>query len=159
VTADGGESEGSETGGADDGSSQADGGEADGSDPAGGHAGSDEPDGTSDGDTSGTTDSNDTIAIAVAAASFTLAWDPSAQASSGYELYYRTHGQSEWNLLGQVAESDSPSITVSDADLPYGTYDFAVRAVESDGSYSAYHTSLDQTAEPDSGWYLSWTAP
>jgi hypothetical protein len=89
--------------------------------------------------------------------SFTLAWDPpEGETVTGYKVYFRVHGETEWTELDQIA-GDTPSYTVSYPELDYGEYDFAVTSIHS-GEESAYHTSLDTTAMPESGWYLDWQA-
>jgi hypothetical protein len=129
----------------------------DGSEDAAAGAGGGTTEGTG-ADESGATDpAGDAVAIAVAAESFTLAWDPATGDVAAYEVCYRLHGESAWQHLEEVPATDSPTVTVTSSDLPFGTYEFAVRAVESAGTYSSYHTSLDSSAEPETGWYLNWT--
>jgi hypothetical protein len=94
----------------------------------------------------------------VAADSFTLAWDPATGDVSSYEVFYRERGADSWTHLADVSPSDSPSYQVTNSELGFGTYEFAVRAAYSGGDVSEYHTSLDSTAEPESGWYIDWTA-
>lgn len=110
-------------------------------------------DGSSDSGTSG-----DAVAIAVAAESFMLAWDPATGDVSSYEVFYRSRGTDSWTRLANVSASDSPSYQVSSSELGFGSYEFAVRASYSAGDVSEYHTSLDSSAQPNSGWYIDWTA-
>ena len=93
--------------------------------------------------------------ILITADHFTLYWDTPPDAVSEYRLYHRIHGGSEWNLLaGGLA---APQATVTQTDLEFGTYEFAVSSVSMDGVGSELHTSLDETADPGTGWYLEWT--
>lgn len=98
--------------------------------------------------------------VLIQATEFTLSWDPPTDGTTvvSYNLYYRVHGTVDWTLLGSVAAGPSPTYTVSNADLAYGVYDFAVTSVDAEGDESEIHTSLDETAEPD-GWFLDWRAP
>ncbi len=105
---------------------------------------------------------SDIAAFVVTSSSFTLAWNPADQSDysetlEGYHVYYRTHGDTSWNLLYSTALADEPQITIDDTMLTMGDYDFAVSAYTSDDE-SDLHTSLDDTADPDSGWYLQWHA-
>jgi hypothetical protein len=97
------------------------------------------------------------VALGVAGESFTLAWDPAGGDVTGYEVYYRPHGSDSWTELGTTGTTDT-QFEVSSAILDYGTYEFAVAATIDGGGTTEYHTSLDATADPDSGWYLEWTA-
>ena len=93
--------------------------------------------------------------IVITADHFTLYWDDSADPVTEYRVYQRAHGGSEWTLLtGGLA---SPEVTVTQVDLLYGMYEFAVSSVSVDGVESELHTSLDETADPGTGWYLDWT--
>ena len=100
---------------------------------------------------------SEAVALGVTGESFTLAWDPSDGDITGYEVYYRPHGSDAWTELGTTGASDT-QFAVSNAILDYGTYEFAVAATIDGGETSDYHTSLDATADPDSGWYLEWTS-
>ena len=88
--------------------------------------------------------------------SFTLAWDSGAEPVSSYRVYTRPHGGTDWTPLASGLADASVTVTV--AMLAYGVYEFAVSAVAGDGTESDLHTSLDPTADPESGWYLSWQA-
>ena len=98
--------------------------------------------------------------VSVSSERFSIAWDAPDGEVESYDLYYREHGTEEWLPLGAVG-ADTLQFEVSDATLPdgYGLYDFAVRSVEATGETSEYHTSLDETAQPQTGWYVDWTAP
>ncbi len=99
----------------------------------------------------------DPVALGVSGESFTLAWDPASGDVTGYEVYYRPHGSDTWTELGTTGTTDT-QFEVSTAILDYGTYEFAVAATIDGGGTTDYHTSLDATADPDSGWYLEWTS-
>lgn len=89
----------------------------------------------------------------------TLQWDPPASGASqvvSYTVSYRIHGTSTWNTLATVPASPQPEYMVLRAALGSGSFDFAVAAVDSTGALSPLHTSLDPTADPTTGWYLTW---
>ncbi len=86
----------------------------------------------------------------------TLQWDPPAQAVTNYNVYYRAHGTSTWLSFGQIAAVPQPEYSVQHSKLGNGTFDFAVVAKNAEGDVSDYHTSLDSTADPSTGWYISW---
>ena len=97
--------------------------------------------------------------ILSAATQVTLQWDPPASGASqvvSYTVSYRIHGTSTWTTLATVPASSQPSYTVLHSAVGNGTFDFAVVAVGSTGATSPIHTSLDPTADPTSGWYLTW---
>lgn len=98
------------------------------------------------------------VPIAVASDSFTLAWNPAEGDIEAYEVYVRNHGTQEWSFLAEVESTDTPSFTVDSAALSYGSYDFAVRSRLASGETSEYHTSLDSTADPGTGWWVDWSA-
>ena len=89
----------------------------------------------------------------------TLQWNPPATGVSqiaSYAIIYRTHGTSAWNSLATVAASAQPSYVVLRSAIGSGSFDFAVAAVSSTGATSPLATSLDPSADPTTGWYLSW---
>ena len=86
----------------------------------------------------------------------TLAWDKPTGDVQSYRIYYREHGTSSWEYLDTVVGPDQTEFTVSYSALSKGSYDFAVTAVDSEDVESTLHTSLDSSADPDTGWYLSW---
>ncbi|MCK4517057.1 MAG: fibronectin type III domain-containing protein [Spirochaetaceae bacterium] len=92
--------------------------------------------------------------IVIAADHFTLFWDTPPDAASEYRVYHRIHGGSEWQLL--TSGLASPEATVTQTDLEFGMYEFAVSSVSMDGVESDLHSSLDETADPGTGWYLDW---
>jgi len=93
----------------------------------------------------------------------TLAWDPPLTdipnrltEVTKYQIYCRRHGASEWEMLGEVPASSRPEYRVEHDRLGDGLYDFAIRAITRDGLASPLHTSLDNSADPVSGWYVFW---
>lgn len=100
---------------------------------------------------------SDPSKITVQGESFTLSWDPPEnEPVSGYKVYFRVHGETAWIELNET-NGNTQTYTVHYPDLDYGEYDFAVTSVH-EGDESDYHTSLDTTAMPESGWYLDWQA-
>jgi hypothetical protein len=87
----------------------------------------------------------------------TLAWSPTSSPVKLYRIYYRDHGAAFWNFLAEIPEAAEPQYTISINDIGPGTYDFGVSAVDIDDQESGLHTSLDVTADPSTGWFLSWT--
>ncbi len=86
----------------------------------------------------------------------TLAWDSPPSAVDSYKILFRMHGTEEWFLLNQIPAVPTPEIIIDHADLGNGMFDFGITAVDSGGLESVVHISLDVTAEPDTGWYLTW---
>jgi hypothetical protein len=85
--------------------------------------------------------------------SFTLAWNPAEPEDLlGYNVYYRVHETDTWLFLTDCTEAE---LLVSSAMLPGGDYEFAVSSFTATEE-SALHTSLDATANPNTGWYLTW---
>jgi hypothetical protein len=100
--------------------------------------------------------------IELSTAQVTFAWDPPEAAAdsvpiSSYRIYFRTHRAVDWTLLAEVTASDAPEYTATASTLPAGTYDFAVSSVGVNGLESVLHSSLDETADPPTGWFLLWT--
>ena len=89
----------------------------------------------------------------------TLQWDPPVTGAAqvvSYTLSYRVHGTSSWNTLATVPASATPSYTVLRSTTGVGSFDFAVASVSSTGGVSSMETSLDSTADPTTGWYITW---
>jgi hypothetical protein len=86
----------------------------------------------------------------------TLQWDPPAETVANYDVFYRVHGSSGWNSLGEITAVSSPEYVVQHSTLGNGVFDFAVVAKNAEGDTSDYHTSLDSTADPSTGWYVTW---
>jgi hypothetical protein len=93
----------------------------------------------------------------------TLVWDPPLSdipnrptEVTSYQIYYREHGTGDWHFLAEIPASPHPGYAVKHSQLGDGLFDFAVRSVVQDGRASALHTSLDNNADPISGWYVLW---
>ena len=86
----------------------------------------------------------------------TLAWDPPPSDIASYKIFYRSHESGSWILFDEIPADDDPEYTLYHGDFGDGDYDFGVVAVDADTEESAMHTCLDNTAQPESGWYLSW---
>jgi hypothetical protein len=86
----------------------------------------------------------------------TVAWDPPAGDVASYKLFYRVHESGTWTLVTEIPAQSDPSVTLSHTDFGNGSFDFGVVAVADGGAESPMHTSLDNTAQPTSGWYLIW---
>ena len=100
-------------------------------------------------------DDLDASKISLQGTSFTLAWDPPADEDvSTYRVYFRFHGDEEWIELDEI-DGATTHYTVTYPDLDYGEYDFAVTSLNNEEE-SDYHTSLDSTAMPETGWFLDW---
>jgi hypothetical protein len=97
--------------------------------------------------------------VTVAADQVTLQWDPPPSAVDHYTVFFRVHGTPDWVTLADVPADPYPEYTVAHSVLGDGEFDFAVVAVDASDQWSAYHTSLDKTADPQTGWYVSWYVP
>ena len=86
----------------------------------------------------------------------TLAWDAPPSEIATYKIFYRNHGSGGWVLFDEIPADDDPEYTLFHGDFGNGEYDFGVVAVDAETEESAMHTSLDESAQPESGWYLSW---
>jgi hypothetical protein len=93
----------------------------------------------------------------------TLAWDPPFTDVArtplkvvSYEIFYREHGGACWSQLDEIDASSRPEYTIRAGQLHDGLYDFAVRAVSQNGQVSSLHSSLDNSADPISGWFVLW---
>jgi hypothetical protein len=85
-----------------------------------------------------------------------LAWDPPYSGITSYKIFYRSHESGSWILLDEIPADDDPEYILHHGDFGNGDYDFGVVSVDAETAESAMHTSLDDTAQPESGWYLSW---
>ena len=95
--------------------------------------------------------------ITSSAEEIVLEWDaPSQTTVALYDIYVRDHGTSNWETLGSIDAIPQPEYAVAYSTLGNGTYDFAIVALSIDSIRSNYHSSLDPTAQPDTGWYLAW---
>jgi hypothetical protein len=97
--------------------------------------------------------------VAVAADQLMLQWDAPPTAVDHYTVYFRVHGTSDWVTLSDVPADPNPEYMVAHLVTGDGEFDFAVVAVDASDQMSAYHTSLDHTADPQTGWYVSWYVP
>ena len=71
-------------------------------------------------------------------------------------MFYREHATEDWTLLTEIPAQADPSITLHQSDFGNGSFDFGVVAEAASGAESPMHSSLDHTAQPTSGWYLTW---
>jgi hypothetical protein len=99
----------------------------------------------------------DTQAIASSAEQIVLQWDAPADATiARYDVFFRVHGAADWTFLGQAPTAAQPEYTVLHSILGNGNFDFAVASVNAENQSSVFHTSLDATAQPSTGWYIAW---
>ena len=111
-----------------------------------------------DGGTTGT----DPDEIEVTADTVTLAWDEPSPDIDYYRLVFRIHGANppaSWLVIEEnMSAAPSPEYTLNNGDIGNGIFDFGVVAkdLDADTEESALHSSLDTTAQPDTGWYLIW---
>jgi len=95
----------------------------------------------------------------------TLAWDSPSEEVDFYRLSFRIHGANPpdsvaWYIIDDNISADpNPEYQVNR--VGSGPFDFGVVAnyLNSGIEESALHSSLDITAEPDTGWYLIWFEP
>ena len=88
-----------------------------------------------------------------------LLWDAPSTPVYSYNVYYREHETQEWNLLATVPATEFPEYAVTAVDLKGKLLDFAVTSIDAYGNESGIHSSLDQDADPPTGWYLHWAPP
>ena len=87
-----------------------------------------------------------------------LAWDPPQEtAVTGYRIYYRVLGSHVWQFLDEVTASVSPEYVVESSALPHGMYEFAVSSLDG-AEESEFHCSMDDSADPATGWFAVWDA-
>ncbi len=97
--------------------------------------------------------------ISIISEDFTIGWDcDDAGGNDYFNVYFRNRGTSAWILLEQIEAVSSPQIQVTTSKLSYGVYEFAVSSIL-DEEESGLHTSMDDDADPESGWYIDWQAP
>ena len=87
----------------------------------------------------------------------TLAWDSPPSEITAYKIFYRPHEAASWILFDEIPAEEGPEYTLYHTDFGDGDFDFGVVAVGEEAEESEMHTSLDDTAQPSCGWYLSWT--
>ena len=92
------------------------------------------------------------LSLTVRGTQFSIGWDDDGDTDT-FHVYHRPRGAEDWSFLASVPSGTT--LIVTTAMLPYGEYEFAVTSVE-DAVESGYHTSLDETANPNRGWYLRW---
>lgn len=94
-----------------------------------------------------------------------LAWDSASPDVDYYRLSFRIHGANPpdsvpWYVIQDNIPADmNPEYPVDR--VGSGAFDFGVVAKDSEAENeeSALHSSLDITAQPDTGWYLIWLEP
>lgn len=72
-----------------------------------------------------------------------------------FNVYYKAQGESTWILLDTVPAA-LPLLEISNTDVGDGSWVFGVSAVDALGNESEIHSSLEATADPNTGWYLLW---
>ena len=109
------------------------------------------------------TRTDEALEIVVKGSSFTLAWDSGGpeipndpNRAVKYKVYYRVHGSYYWRLLMEIESTGSLECVIKNEYMDYGRYDFAVSAISEQGNESSFHSSLDKTANPFTGWYINW---
>ncbi len=104
-------------------------------------------------------DEIDSKRVSIASNTLTLQWDAPPSAIDHYTVYYRVHGSTDWIALADVPSDPQPEYTIQHSTVGDGDFDFAVVSVNASAQKSEYHTSLDSTAQPETGWYISWSVP
>lgn len=102
------------------------------------------------------TTSDAAVAYRQDADSMTLEWDAAPGPVSSYRIYVREHPNGRWTLLDEITATAAPSYEVARSATGDGSFDFAVSSVDGEGTESVKHTSLDDEADPPSGWYVIW---
>lgn len=94
--------------------------------------------------------------IAILGDSFSLLWNkPDDLDPISYNIYYKQHKTKIWKYLGTTL-SDTTEFKIDYINLDNGIYyDFGISAVYSTGE-SSIHSSLDNDAIPNPGWYIRW---
>ena len=93
--------------------------------------------------------------IVITDTEFTIAWDTDSATDEEYRIYARARGTYEWSFIEEIEAAPSPEFEINTSKLAYGSWEFAVSAVEG-GLESDLHTSMDDNADPVSGWYVDW---
>jgi hypothetical protein len=95
--------------------------------------------------------------VSTSATEVTLAWDAPLSDVSVYRVLFRIHETDSWySLIDDLSAGASPEYAVQHGDVGSGIFDFGVIAVNAQDEESQLHHSLQNTAQPDSGWYLVW---
>jgi hypothetical protein len=97
--------------------------------------------------------------VSITTEQLTLQWDVPMGAVDHYTVYYRVHESADWIVLADVPADPQPEYTAAHSAVGDGEFDFAVVTVDASAQRSAYHTSLDTTAQPQTAWYISWYVP
>jgi len=88
--------------------------------------------------------------------SISLAWNYDTPSEVDYfKMYYKPHGSNDWAYLDST-NTATPVFEISHDSVGDGSWDFGVTSINLSGTESDIHSSLDTTAEPDTGWYLLW---
>lgn len=103
-------------------------------------------------------DNDDSEMVMITTDTLTLQWDAPTSPLDHYTVYYRVHGSTDWLALADVPAAPQPECTILHSVVGDGEFDFAVVSMNAADMMSDYHTSLDSTAQPDGGWYVSWSA-
>ena len=109
----------------------------------------------------GPVEGEDPVPVEVYGTEVTLAWDPPPTDVSNYRVYFRIHATDTWYELTESPEtpvpaSPDPEYTVLHSQVENGVFDFGIKAVNDEEAESSRHSSLDITADPDTGWFLIW---
>jgi len=94
--------------------------------------------------------------ITTSADPLVLVWDLPPTPVASFGVYYRVHGTSDWTELAVISAVAQPSYPVTHAAVGAGEYDFAVVSIDATGNRSTFHSSLDASADPSTGWYVQW---
>ncbi len=95
--------------------------------------------------------------IEITEETFTILWDldPQSGIPDTYRMYFRNRGEEPWSLLSEVVPDIEPAFTITQDNLSFGIYEFAVSVIVG-GVESDLHTSMDDTASPGTGWFVDW---
>jgi hypothetical protein len=111
----------------------------------------------------GQIEGEDPVPVEVYGSEVTLAWDTPPSDVETYRVFFRIHDDDTWYELTDPENPDDPLIvapnpeyTVVHSRVENGVFDFGVTAVSPEEQESSRHTSLDITAQPDTGWFLIW---
>ena len=108
---------------------------------------------------------DDPYGIEVSEDTVSICWDSASPDVDFYRLSFRIHGANPpnsvtWYIIDDNIPAD-PNPEYSVNRVGSGPFDFGVVAKDLDAEIeeSALHSSLDITAQPDTGWYLIWFEP
>jgi hypothetical protein len=102
-------------------------------------------------------DDNSVKIIRIRDTNFTLQWQKPLDATpDSYNIYYKAHHDLLWNLLYEVTSDTDYQYTINYFDLDDNlSHDFGITAVYGT-TESGIHTSLESSANPNTGWYVEW---